>query len=207
MTYRPATRRGFTLVELLVALFITAIIFVMGYGAINQALNERSALQVSQDRLTALQKTMGLLTLDFTQLTPRPVREPVGDGWQPALRAEGGASQLVTFTRSGWANPAGIQRPALQRVTYVLEDRKLRREHSTVLDATLSSRLVQRELLDQVETVKFRYMDGARQWRTEWPPVQPGDPETTLRMRPIAVEVTLELEDWGEVTRLIEVGG
>ena len=203
----PFASRGFTLVELLVALFITALIFVMGYGAINQALNERSALQVRQDRLTALQKTMGLMTLDFTQLAPRPVREPVGDGWQPAMRAEAGTRQLVTFTRSGWANPAGIQRPALQRVTYVFEDNTLRREHSTVLDATLSSPVVRRDLLTEVEAVTFRYMDSAREWRTEWPPVQPNMPQMTLRMRPIAVEITLELEDWGKITRLIEVGG
>jgi len=55
--------------------------------------------------------------------------------------------------------------------------------------------------------VSFRFMDQARQWRTEWPPVQPNQPEVTLRMRPIAVEVTLELEDWGRITRIIEVGG
>ncbi len=200
-------RRGFTLIELLVALFITAIMFAMGYGAINQALNERNEVRIRQDRLTALQKAMGLLALDFTQLAPRPVREPVGDGWQPAFRADGNVAQLVTFTRSGWANPDGVQRPALQRVSYVLEENTLRREHATVLDATLASRVVRRDLLDRVETVTFRYMDGARNWRTEWPPVQPDDPETTLRMRPIAVEVTLELEDWGHITRLIEVGG
>src|SRR5688500_1967784 len=133
----------------------------MVYGAITQALSERTALQASQDRLTSLQKSMSLMALDFTQLTPLPVRAPVGDGWQPALSAEGGANPLVTFTRSGWANPAGIQRPALQRVSYVLEGKKLRREHSSVLDATLASRVVQRELLDKVETATFRYMDGA----------------------------------------------
>lgn len=200
--------RGFTLIELLVALFITAIIFAMGYGAITQALNDREALKVRQDRLTSVQKTVGLLTQDFTQLVPRPVREQVGDGWQPAVRAEGGATQhLVAFTRGGWANPAGIQRPTLQRVAYVLEDGMLRREHWSVLDATLASRIVRRDLLDRVDAVAFRFMDGARQWRTEWPPIQPNDPNTTLRMRPIAVEVTLELEDWGRLVRIIEVGG
>ncbi|HKZ74340.1 MAG TPA: type II secretion system protein GspJ, partial [Steroidobacteraceae bacterium] len=78
---------------------------------------------------------------------------------------------------------------------------------ASVLDATLSSRIVRRELLDGVDAVSFRFMDQARQWRTEWPPVQPNQPEVTLRMRPIAVEVTLELEDWGRITRIIEVGG
>ncbi|MGH8286175.1 MAG: type II secretion system minor pseudopilin GspJ [Steroidobacteraceae bacterium] len=199
--------RGFTLIELLVALFITAIIFAMGYGAITQALTDREAVKVRQDRLTSVQKTVGLLTQDFTQLVPRPVREQVGDGWQPAVRAEGGATHLVAFTRGGWANPAGIQRPTLQRVAYVFEDGTFRREHWSVLDATLASRIVRRDLLDRVDAVSFRFMDGARQWRTEWPPTQPSDPNTTLRMRPIAVEVTLELEDWGRLVRIIEVDG
>ena len=198
---------GFTLIELLVALFITAVIFAMGYGAINQALQDRESLEVRQDRLTAVQKAIGILTRDFTQLAPRPVREAIGDGWQPCISAEGEANLLVQFTRAGWANPAGIQRPTLQRVAYLLEDGKLRRQHWTVLDATLASRVVQRDLLDGVEAVTLRFMDGGRRWRTDWPIPQPNDPETTLRMRPLAVEVTLELEDWGTLVRLIEVGG
>jgi general secretion pathway protein J len=199
--------RGFTLVELLVALFITAIIFAMGYGAINQALEDREHLTVRQDRLTAVQKTVGILTRDFTQLAPRPVREPIGDGWQPSLHAEGEAASLIEFTRAGWANPAGIQRSTLQRVSYLLDDGTLRRQHWTVLDATLASPVVKRDLLDGVEAVSFRFMDAGRRWRTDWPIPQPNDPETTLRMRPLAVEVTLELEDWGTLVRLIEVGG
>lgn len=204
----PRSRHGaFTLIELLVALFITAVIFAMGYGAINQALEDRENLKIRQDRLTAVQKAVGILTRDFTQLAPRPVREAIGDGWLPCLRAEGSATPLVEFTRGGWANPAGIQRSSLQRVAYLLEDGKLRRQHWTVLDATLASRLVQRDLLDGVEAVSFRFMDEGRRWRTDWPIEQPGNPRTTLRMRPLAVEVTLELEDWGPLVRLIEVGG
>jgi general secretion pathway protein J len=198
---------GFTLVELLVALFITAIIFAMGYGAINQALEDRENLKVRQDRLTAVQKTVGILTRDFTQLAPRPVREAIGDGWQPSLRAEGESASLVEFTRAGWANPAGIQRSTLQRVAYLLEDGTFRRQHWTVLDATLASPVVKRDLLDRVESVSFRFMDASRRWRTEWPIAQPNDLEGTLRMRPLAVEVTVELEDWGTLVRLIEVGG
>jgi general secretion pathway protein J len=198
--------RGFTLIEVLVAVFITVIMVTMGYGAINQALNDRDALATRAERLREVQTTMRVMAQDFAQLAPRPVRQPVGDGWLPSLQAEPGAQTLVTFTRAGWANPAGIQRPALQRVAYVFENGKLRREHWTVLDATLSNTVIRRELLGSVRTVTIRYMDVGRNWREQWP--IPGPSLGVLgedRSRPVAIEVTLDLEDWGKVVRIFEV--
>jgi len=211
MTIAP---RGFTLIELLVALFITAILFSMGYGAINQAVNHRGAIEDQQARLLAVQTTMRVMSQDFGQLAARPIRDPVGDTWQPALIAKG-ASQgqaqdqaLVTFTRTGWANPAGIQRPALQRVAYVFDKDKLRRDYWPVLDATLANKITHRDLLTNVKSVAFRYMDSSRQWVEQWPPqnvpVNPSDPGSTLRTNPMAVEVTIELQDWGKIVRVFE---
>jgi type II secretion system protein J len=298
----------------MVAVFITAIVLSMGYGAVNQALTNHEALDARQERLLAVQTTMRLLTQDFTQLAPRPVRQPLGDGWLPALLAgtstgasmglsavntntTGGtsvgtngsagssnnglgsssgtgnsglgssfgsssnsstgssglgssfgsssgssssssssssttgsstglgtgtstttgagtftssntAAQIVTLTRAGWANPAGIQRPALERVTYILENGTLRREHWPVLDAVMATTTVRRELLDKVKSVTVRYMDLSFNWREQWPPqALAGDPNANLRLRPIAVEVTLELEDWGKIVRVIEIAG
>jgi general secretion pathway protein J len=204
----PAASRGFTLIELMVAVFITAILLSMGYGAVNQALSDREALNARQERLLAVQTAMRLLTQDFTQLTPRPVRQPIGDGWLPAIIGAPGTNSIVTLTRAGWANPAGIQRPALQRVTYILENGALRREHWPVLDATLTTTTLRRELLDKVKSMTLRYMDNSFQWRDEWPQqALAGDATSNLRMRPIAVEVTLELEDFGKLVRVIEVAG
>jgi len=206
--------QGFTLVELLVALFITAILFTMGYGAINQTLAHRGAIEEQQARLLAVQTTMRVLAQDFGQMAPRPVREPVGDAWRPAIIAQPISSSdaqngppLVSFTRTGWANPAGIQRPALQRVTYFFEKKTLRREYQPVLDATLANQPTKRDLLTDVKAVTFRYMDGSRQWADHWPLQTPpaNDPGKLQRTRPMAVEVALELEDWGKVTRLFEV--
>jgi general secretion pathway protein J len=115
---------------------------------------------------------------------------------------------LVTFTHTGWANPAGIQRPALQRVSYIIENGILRREHSPELDATMTTPTIRRELLDKVKSVTLRYMDVSFNWRDQWPPsALVGDPTANLRLRPIAVEVTLELEDWGTIVRVIEIAG
>lgn len=201
--------RGFTLIELLVALFISAVIFALGYGALQQALSNRGALQENQDRLSALVNAMRILSQDFGQLAPRPTRSLVGDGADPALLADGRTDTLVTFTRMGWANPAGIQRPALQRVRYAFDNGSLYREHWRVLDPVLGAQPVRRRLLDRVRSVRFRYMENGRSWTDQWPGlVTGGDPrQPQLRRRPIAVEVTLELEDFGTVTRLIEVAG
>ena len=112
-----------------------------------------------------------------------------------------GGPDLVAFTRGGWANPAGIQRPMLERVSYRFANGTLRRMHWTVLDDIEADMPVRRDLLTHVKSVSFRYMNESRQWITQWPNVG----STGLRLRPFAVEITLELEDWGHIVRVIEV--
>jgi general secretion pathway protein J len=68
---------GFTLLELLVALFVTAVMFAIGYGAITQALENRERVQVQQRRLNELQRAMRTLVQDFAQAVPRPVRDAI----------------------------------------------------------------------------------------------------------------------------------
>jgi general secretion pathway protein J len=196
--------RGFTLIELAVAIFITAILFAIGYGAVNQAVNNREALEERQERLLAVQTTMRVISQDINQLALRPIRDNSGNSYLPVLRASGNSERVLELTRGGWANPAGVQRPALQRVTYVLEDKKLRREYTPVLDSLLTEEKIERVLCTGVKSAVFRYMDDSRNWRDTWP-AQTSAQGQNLRLRPIAVEVTLDLEDWGKIKRIFEV--
>src|ERR1700749_1421498 len=131
--------RGFTLLELLVAMFIAAIMFAIGYGAIKPVGNNRSGIKDQEDRLAELQTAVRVMEQDFVQLTPRPVRQPVGDGWLPALlaNADPTAQPMLQLSRGGWNNPTGVQRPGLQRVAYFFEKNTLRREYWTVMDPRL----------------------------------------------------------------------
>lgn len=207
----PRRARGFTLIEVMVAVAVAAVLAVMAFGAMRQALDNRERIRASGARISALQATVRTLVQDFGQLDPRPVREPVGDGHQPALLGAPGDNAQVSLTRAGWNNPAGIGRSTLQRVRYELRDGALYRDHWLVLDALLQPEPVSRRMLDGVRGFRVRYMNEARQWQEEWPAAGPAVGNTTseraLRWRPIAVEVTLELEDWGTITRLIEVAG
>jgi general secretion pathway protein J len=204
---------GFTLLELLVAMFIAAVMFAIGYGAINQAMNNHSGVKEQQDRLWEVQSAMRVIEQDLVQLAPRPVRQTLGDGYLPALIGppDPTTQPMLQLTRNGWSNPNGVQRPGLQRVAYFFEKNTLRREYWTVLDATQQNTTQKRDLLTHVKAVTFRFMDVNRQWLTQWPPpntVAGGTAqETALRQRPIAIEVTLDTDDWGKLVRIIEVAG
>jgi general secretion pathway protein J len=201
-----ARQAGFTIVELMVAMLVTAIVFALGYGALNQAVGNRELISARAQRLQALQATIRSVVQDFSQLAPRPIRDPLGAGHLPALLGE---PAQATLTRGGWMNPAGVPRSTLQRVRYVLEDGSLYREQWSVVDATLDPPPARRLLLDGVRSFSLRYLNDGRNWQQDWPPAALGAERTEgdLRWRPIAVEVTIELEDWGRIVRLVEVPG
>lgn len=250
---------GFTLVELLVALFITAILFAFGYRALDEAFKSRREVDEQSARLIAVQQALRTLEQDFELLQPRPVRNVIGDGYLPAVSAvqssgisslgtplgsspnsafsgasgfgsnsglgsssalgstgglgrggmSGSTAPLLTFTRGGWTNPVGIQRSELQRVSYTIENNALVRYYYPVLDATEAVVPVRHQLIDHVKNFSLRFMDAGHNWQNGWPPIATGAGSLTAtpRLRPVAVEVTIELDDWGVLIRHIEVAG
>jgi general secretion pathway protein J len=205
--------RGFTLVEVLIAVAIVAIMAAMGYAGINQAMRERVAVEAAQQRLIDVQRAMRILSQDFAQVVPRPARDPEGGGdLQPAIASARTPGTLVTLTRGGWSNPIGAQRQTQQRVRYRFGDGMLYREHWLAVDAALNAEPRARVVLDRVKSVTMRYMDPtSRVWRNDWPAISGSGVATAttvdllLRARPAAVEVIVELEDWGTVSRIFEV--
>jgi general secretion pathway protein J len=203
---RPA--RGFTLLEILVAVAIFAIVGVLAFTGYSELMRQSDRLAESAARTRAIQSTMQRMVQDFTSLEPRPIRQPLGDGLEPALISDSRSEQLAEFTHSGWSNPAGVPRSTLQRVAYRLEDGKLTRNYWVMLDRTLSTEPVRAVLIDRVKAVNFRFMAANRRFTDEWPALGGGPAgPNAARALPIAVEITLELEDWGKITRLVEVAG
>lgn len=197
-------QRGFTLIEILVAVAVFAVLSALAYGTLSQTLTGAEVLSSRMERLESIQRTMRLISRDFLQLAPRPVRDELGDGYDPALTTAFGSGFAVELTRGGWSNSMALPRGTQQRAAYQLEDDELIRYHWNVLDHTLSNELVEVRLLDGVESVSFLFMQENGEWTEQWPPLGRDGP-LGLRIRPRAVQIILRLFDEGEISRIIEV--
>ncbi|MBM5811380.1 MAG: type II secretion system protein GspJ [Gammaproteobacteria bacterium] len=194
---------GFTLLEILVATAILAIMGAMAYRAVAEARIASETTRAHLDRLREVQRAFSALAGDLRGLVPRPVREPVGDGYRPALLRDPNAASLLELSRGGWPNGAGLPRGTVQRVRYSLNGDLLVRAHWTVTDPTLASEPTERRLLGGVRRLELRFLDRGREWVSNWPPPGSHDP----RLRPLAVEIVVTLEDYGAIRRVFEVAG
>jgi len=204
MTRSGEKVRAFTLIEVLVSLAIFSILATLAYGALSQTLSSAELLNARMDRLQAIQRTMRLLGEDLQQLSPRPIRDELGDGIGPALDTDFQSGFALELTHGGWSNPIVLPRGTLQRSAYRIEEDELIRYHWMVLDRTLANEPVSVALLDGVESILFRFLQADGEWAEQWPPSnRPG--ALGSRLRPRAVEIILTLADEGEISRLIEV--
>jgi len=132
----------------------------------------------------------------------------LGRGMDAAILADPRVSQGVSLTRAAGAPVLGAARPALQRVTWILEGDELVRIAWTAPDRTQTTPERRRVMLKAVRRLQFRFLAPNGEWRTEWPGDLDADAGAAPgRLRPRAVEVTLEDARLGVVRRMIEVGG
>ncbi len=191
---------GFTLLELLVALAIFAVLAAIAYSALNQVTATRHYLEAKTARLNALQLVFSVLERDIEQGVAREVRDEFGDT-EPAVKGGGAGTQLLSVTRNGWRNPLDLPRSHLQRVAYVFADNKFVRQSWPVLDRGPGVTPYTEVMLEDVKAVELRFLDQDRAWQAFWPVPNQAAP------MPRAVEITIELGDWGRVTRLFRVPG
>ena len=93
--------RGFTLVELLVALLILGIMSALGYGTYRAARISAERTEESMKRSREIEFGMRVLVMDFAQLAPRPVRDPLGQSRVAALLGRQGNGTSAGTAESG----------------------------------------------------------------------------------------------------------
>lgn len=218
MAYKCPMRAtaGFTLLELIVALAIFAVLSVMAYGGLRTVLETREQSELQAAQLTELQMAFTLLARDIEQALPRYIRDGFGDR-QPPFYAPQRSSlldeevPLLVFTRAGWRNPGGLPRSTMQRVGYRVEDEKLLRLTWNVLDQGRDTEPEETVLLDGVNAIDIQFMDKDLAAHEQWPVADftnalPGAAvELQLQPLPRALQLSVDLEQWGRITRLFRI--
>lgn len=194
---------GFTLIELMVAMAIFALLSLLSYGGMESVIRNKEQTEASLLRLNQLQLTMTKLHRDLEQISTHGATDALG-GKLLNLSAGQGNDLLIEFTRNGWRNPAKIIRSHLQRVAYKLDDEQLIRMSWSHVDRIQDDQLVETVLINDLKDVQLRFMDESHSWHDSWPRNNDNSSDDLIP-QPQAIEVTLQMNDWGDITRVFRV--
>lgn len=221
---RPSIRliRGFTLLELLVAIGVFALFSTMAYGGLMQILESRDRVDAERAYWSGLARAFLRIEDDLLHARERSVRGVAGTplpafiGQPTDTRAV--ADPPLEFTRGGVLTLSEGARSDLQRVAYKFEDERIVRLTWPVLDRAPTTTANETVLLEDVEDFQVRFFAGApaatagtptAALTTAPPSAQASWPPTggSLTALPQAVELTVRLRGRGELKRVFLVNG
>lgn len=194
---------GFTLLELLIAISIFALLSLTAYAALDNAIKQKQIGESQADALRRIQTGLLHMERDLQQAVDRPSNN--GLSVEPALEYSTLDGASLRITHIGRSNPLGRPRGNLQRTAYMLKDGAVHRMAWQHLDSLQGEEPQQAILLNNVESMTLRLMDSRRQWKETWP--QRNANGMVLEPLPMAVELTLNIKGWGEIRRLIKMVG
>lgn len=188
---------GFTLLEILIALFIFTVLSMILVGALHSVMNADAGTAKNAQRLRNLQLALVIMSREIEQTVNRPILNTSGSQ-EPAFI---GTPRIFKFTHTGFANPTGeLMRSSLQRTEYLWSEGILWRKTWPVLDQAHQSLPMTRPLLGEVTDASFQYLDDNGRFQKNWPP-----PEGQENPLPRAVRVNLTISNWGKMSQLYVV--
>lgn len=194
--------QGFTLIEMLVALAIMAMLSIAAYQVLYQVQLSNAVSKDRTKRFNEVQKAMVVMSSDFRQIAARSFRsndkEPFDQlvVWKKGVL--GGDDYGLLFTRFGWSNPQQqFPRGDVAKVGYHLNNNTLERVWWNYPDTTKGDNGTVMPLLTHVEKFSVRFY-GKKKWNDEW------DDDDTL---PQAIAIELTLSDYGKIERIFLVPG
>ena len=185
--------RGFTLVEMLVALSIFAVIAAMGVTLLRTSVDTQDAVQARLKGMSGINRLRAVMANDLAQAVQRSTRGQAGE----PVPAFVGSSTGFAFVHAGAAPFDGNPRPAVERVGYAMTGGEWRRAVQPMLDGTVLPD--GDRLFGDVTAAAVRYRDDKGDWAESWTS-EPGD------RLPRAVEVRLTRAGRASLTMLFLTG-
>ena len=187
--------RGFSLLEVLVAVALFAVVAALADGGLDSVMRARTQLAAQAEQMGALQRAVSLLERDLRAVAQRPVR----DGFGAVLPALVGGVARIELSRHGHANLLDAPRAEVERVAWQVRSDTLSRQRWPVLDRVAATPMDSADLVAGLQALRFRYLLRGGRSFDAWPPPVPAP------ALPAAIEVEFEVEALGRVRRLIEL--
>jgi len=195
---------GFTLVEVLVSLFIFALLSAATLAVLTTSLDSRERLKAKSSTLQKQSMMRILIKSDLANTISHRKIDPFG---QPeTITFAGGIpgdEQVLRLSRVGWENPGGLERRSnLQSVAYVLEEGVLKRRVQARFNAMQDTPVYEQELVKDIDTIRFGFFDG-QQWVDNW---TTGAPPIGIPELPKLASIEISYENGKSINQIFWVG-
>ena len=192
MSRRP---HGLTLIELVVALAVFAVLGMLTYRGTTQLMDSRHRLGGDLERWRAIERAMSVIETDLQQIA---APQPVAGSAAPLELLPGGDGTELRLLSLASAHAA-------RRIAFRHTSNRLEWVRWPGRDASGPAQID--ILLDRVAGVRWRFL-GSDGWTRQWPPSLPSPPSSRSSRSsrpdgiPAGVELQLDLPDAGTLTRL-----
>ena len=193
--------RGFTLIEILVAMAIFSIIGLASTGVLNSVINSDQLSSERFEKLEELQRAMLTIERDVLQIVPRKMRingEPISviiSGGEDVFDSD---ADGLGFVRAGWHNPQMLlPRSTLQAIGYRVQEQQLQRLYGNYVDNVIGYEPKVKILLSDIEDFRVSFLteieklEEPEEWKESYANAD----------LPIAISITIVSKTFGEIRR------
>ncbi|MDO7083601.1 type II secretion system minor pseudopilin GspJ [Pseudocolwellia sp. AS88] len=190
-----AKAKGFTLLEVLVAISIFAIISLASFSLFDTVITSEEKSSKRIESMNDIQRAFIIIERDFLQIARRSLRlqgdSPLSDFIHTDGTSFESTSQSIGFVRGGWTNPGLLlPRSDMQSVAYQVNEETLERIHYNFVDASLSEEPKIRKLLTGVNDISFEFY-----YSKKWNQTYEGND------LPSAISIELDTQEFGLIKR------
>jgi general secretion pathway protein J len=193
--------KGFTLLEVLIAIAIFSLISLSSFTIFNTVLKSNESSKIRTERVNELQRGFVLIERDLLQIAKRSIRlngeEPRDDFLYTDSNSFSDSESTLAFVRHGWTNPGLLlPRSEMQSVAYQLNEEAFERLHFNFVDAVQGQEPKIRKLITGVEQLNFEFFYDKKWQKT-----------IVNKSLPKAIAVELITKDYGLIRREFLVAG
>lgn len=187
--------RGLTLIEVMVALAVFAVLGTLTYRGTAQLILARTQIEHELERWREIDRALQIVETELIQIVAPAITS--GSTRMPSLRVQ--QSELGSELRIlSLSQAQGVERVAFE----FRNDALAWVRQAEAQPAATPERDI---LLEGVEAVRWRFLTPAG-WTESWPPPgatsNPGSTSGITNSVPAAIEIVLDLPDIGRITRL-----